>query len=79
MNTSKGLLIGVFTFLFGFAMVWSIWRLAILGALGMIFMVIARACDDDTEYVISAAEVEKIENERYRQFASVTTNRPTEA
>ena len=68
MNTSKGLLIGVFTFLFGFAMVWSIWWLAILGALGMIFMVIARACDDDTEYVISAAEVEKIENERYRQL-----------
>ena len=38
--------------------------------LGILLMVIARTCDDDTEYVIPAAEVEKIENERYAQLAA---------
>ncbi len=68
-NTAKGLFIGVSAFLFGFSMIWYIWWLAILSFLGILFMVIARACDDETEYVIPAAEVERIENERYAQLA----------
>ena len=36
-------------------------------------MVIARASDDDTDYIIPAAEVERIENERYRQLASAAS------
>ncbi len=73
-NTAKGLLTGGFTFLFGFSMVWCIWWLALLSALGMVFMVINRASDDDTEYVISAGEVEKIENERHRLPARAAAN-----
>ena len=69
-NTAKGFLIGALTFLFGFSMIWYIWWLAVLSFLGMLFTVIARACDDDTEYVIPAAEVERIENERYAQLAA---------
>jgi cytochrome o ubiquinol oxidase subunit 1 len=69
-NTPKGLAIGVFAFLFGFAMVWYIWWLAILAALVLLSTVIARGSDDDTEYVISAAEVEQIENQRYQQLIS---------
>ena len=75
-NTVKGLAIGVFTFLFGFAMVWYIWWLAVVSALGMLFTVIARASEDETEYVIPAAEIERIEKERYRQLTSVRTDRP---
>jgi cytochrome o ubiquinol oxidase subunit 1 len=67
-NTPGGLIIGVLAFVFGFAMVWYIWWLAILSALGMLFAVIERASDDNAEYIISAAEVERIENKRYRQL-----------
>jgi cytochrome o ubiquinol oxidase subunit 1 len=69
-NTPKGLAIGVFAFLFGFAMVWYIWWLAILSALVILFTVIARASDDDTEYVIPAAEVQRFENQRYEELRS---------
>jgi cytochrome o ubiquinol oxidase subunit 1 len=74
-NTAKGLLTGAFTFVFGFALVWYIWWLAILSALGILFTVIARGSDDDADYIIPAAEVERIENGRYRQLTSAPTNR----
>lgn len=70
-NAPHGLILGGLAFVFGFAMVWYIWWLAILAALGMLFTVIARSMDDDIHYVIPAAEVERIENERYRQLAYV--------
>jgi len=69
-NTAKGLIIGASAFLFGFGMVWTIWWAVILGALIMLSTVIARSADDDTEYVIPAAEVQRIENRRYRQLIS---------
>ena len=70
-NAPHGLILGGLAFVFGFAMIWSIWWLAILAALGMLFTVIARSMDDDIHYVIPAAEVERIENERYQQLAAV--------
>jgi cytochrome o ubiquinol oxidase subunit 1 len=70
-NTGKGFIIGTLAFVFGFSMVWYIWWLAIFSALGMLFTVIARSMDDDVEYVIPAAEVERIENERYRRWPSI--------
>jgi cytochrome o ubiquinol oxidase subunit 1 len=45
-------------------------------ALGMLVAVIVRAADDDTDYTVPAAEVERIEDRRYEQLASVATNRP---
>jgi cytochrome o ubiquinol oxidase subunit 1 len=75
-NMAAGFVNGVLAFLFGFAMVWYIWWLAILCALGMLVTVIARAADDDTGYVMPAAEVERIENRRYQQLASTAMNRP---
>jgi cytochrome o ubiquinol oxidase subunit 1 len=74
-NAPYAYLIGILAFLFGFAMVWHIWWLATLFALAMLFTVIIRSIDDDTDYVIPAAEVERIENERYRQLTSATVNR----
>jgi cytochrome o ubiquinol oxidase subunit 1 len=69
-NTAKGLIIGASAFLFGFGMVWTIWWMVILAALIMLSTVIARSADDDTEYVIPAAEVQRIEDRRYRQLIS---------
>ena len=70
-NTPHGLIIGGLAFMFGFAIVWHIWWLVILATLGMLFTVIARSIDDDIHYVIPAAEVERIENQRYQLLASV--------
>ena len=75
-NTGKGFIIGVLSFVFGFAMVWTIWWLAVLSALGMIFTLIVRASDDDTEYIVPAAEVERIENRRFRQLTTAATDLP---
>ena len=75
-NTGKGFIIGVLSFVFGFAMVWYIWWLAVLSALGMIFTLIVRASDDHTEYIVPAAEVERIENRRFRQLTTAATDLP---
>ena len=75
-NSGKGFVMGALTFLFGFAMVWYIWWLAILCGLGLLVTVIGRASDDDTDYLIPAAEVEENEKQRYRQLTAALTNHP---
>jgi cytochrome o ubiquinol oxidase subunit I len=69
-NAANGLVIGVSAFVFGFAMVWYIWWLAILGALILLIAVIVRASNDNTGYIIPAADVEQIEYKRSRQLTS---------
>ena len=75
-NTADGFINGALAFVLGFAMVWYIWWLAVLSAAGMLFMVIARAFDDDTHFIVPASEVERIENQRYRQLSAAAANRP---
>jgi cytochrome o ubiquinol oxidase subunit 1 len=60
-NTPIGFYIGALSFVFGFAMTWEIFWLAILSFLAVGVLVIIRLCDDDTEYTFSAAKIEKIE------------------
>ncbi len=69
-NTGAGFINGVLAFAFGFAMVWYIWWLAILSALGMIVIMIVRAGDDHRHYTVTAAEVARIETQRYQQLAA---------
>ena len=69
-NSAKALINGGLVFLLGFAMVWYIWWLAIFSAAGIILTLILRGSDDDTHYVVPAAEVERIENRRYRELAA---------
>jgi cytochrome o ubiquinol oxidase subunit 1 len=61
-NTALGIYIAGFAFLFGFAMVWHIFWLAIVCIIGGVVCVIIRTFDEDTEYVVTAAEVAKIES-----------------
>jgi cytochrome o ubiquinol oxidase subunit 1 len=63
-NTAVGFILGTLAFVFGFAMIWYIWWLAIVAALAVLATVVARSFNDDIEYVIPAPEVERIENER---------------
>lgn len=70
-NSPHGLIIGGLAFVFGFAVIWYVWWLGILTALGILFTVITRSMDDDIHYIIPAAEVERIEDERRRQLESI--------
>ncbi len=74
-NSASGFINGVLAFMFGFAMIWHIWWLAVLSALAMVFTIIARSADDDIHYVIPAAEVEHIEEERYKRMSYAVASR----
>ncbi len=65
-NTGMGIYISAFALLLGFAMVWYIIWLAVVGLVGIIICIILRSFDDDTEYVVPAAEVARIEASRTR-------------
>ncbi len=69
-NTILGLATGATAFLFGFAMVWYIWWLAIVSILGVTMVVIIRSADDDTETVISEDQVKRTEEAHFRQIQS---------
>ena len=61
-NTGVGVIIGLFSFVFGFAMVWHIWWLAIVGVVGMIGTVLYRSFDYSIDYYVKAKDVEIVEN-----------------
>jgi cytochrome o ubiquinol oxidase subunit 1 len=60
-NTSLGIYIGALSFVFGFAMVWYIFWLAVVSFVAITLCVIIRLSDDDTDYYVPAVEVSKIE------------------
>jgi cytochrome o ubiquinol oxidase subunit I len=65
-NTAAGFYISVFAFLAGFAFVWEIIWLAAASIIGIIVVVILRAFNEESEYTLTAAEVEKLEAARIR-------------
>lgn len=70
-NSGAGMAIAGFAFLFGFGMIWHIYWLVAVATLGIVGSIIRRSMNDDTEYVITAAEVEKLEHQtaRRRRYA----------
>ena len=60
-NTAVGFVIGIFAFIFSFAMVWHIWWLALLGLGSVIVSLVIRSFDYNTDYYITASEVEATE------------------
>ncbi|HEY2024010.1 cytochrome o ubiquinol oxidase subunit I [Paraburkholderia sp.] len=63
-NTSAGLLVGLFSLVLGFAGVWHIWWLAIIGFVGAIGTVIVYSFQDNDGYYIPADTVALIEDKR---------------
>jgi cytochrome o ubiquinol oxidase subunit 1 len=63
-NTAMGIYIAGFALAFGFALVWHIWWLALVGFVGIIACVIARSFAEETTYIIPATEVARIESTR---------------
>lgn len=66
-NTATGIYISIFAFLAGFAFVWHIMWLAVMSLLAIIVVVIVRTFNEHTEYVIPAAEIEKLDQARIRK------------
>ena len=61
-NSFFGCIIAGFAFAFGFGMVWHMWWLALLGAVAISVCLIVRSFDEHTEYILTAAEVAKLES-----------------
>lgn len=64
-NTSAGIVIAGFAFIFGFAIIWHMWWLVVIGFIGIVSSIIIRSLNDDTDYVITAAELEEHESKRH--------------
>jgi cytochrome o ubiquinol oxidase subunit 1 len=65
-NTAAGIYIAIFAFLVGFAFVWEIVWLAVVSIIGIIVVFIVRGFDEHSEYTLTAAEVQKIEETRMK-------------
>lgn len=62
-NTPLGIYIAGLAFLIGFGFVWHIYWIIPFAIIGIIICIIVRTFDDNTEHIILAAEVKKIEAE----------------
>jgi cytochrome o ubiquinol oxidase subunit 1 len=71
-NTSVGIFISAFVFLLGFAIIWHIGWLALIGACGAFASILVRAFSEDTEYVITAADVRRQEEESHKHHSIST-------
>jgi cytochrome o ubiquinol oxidase subunit 1 len=74
-NTAAGLVMGMLSIVMGFGLIWHIWWMAIAGFVGMIVGFIVRASDDDVDYYVPVAEVERIENQHHLAMANLGTAR----
>ncbi|MGQ7242981.1 cytochrome o ubiquinol oxidase subunit I [Salinicola sp. V024] len=67
-NTAEGPIMSLFALFFGFALIWHIWWLVGVGAIGMFVTFMFRIFNNDTDYHVSAAEVQKTEREYHKRL-----------
>lgn len=67
-NTPMGFYIGVLSLIFGFAMIWYIFWLAILSFVGLLACIIIRLSGKDEHEVITIKQVKEIEAEHLRRM-----------
>ncbi len=63
-NTPMGFYIGALSFLFGFGLIWYMFWLALISAIGMVFCTILHLYQKEPDYHITADEVEQIERQK---------------
>ncbi len=78
-NTVAGPIISLFALVLGFALVWHIWWLAAVGALGVVISFLARVFNDDIDYYVPAAEVARIEREHQQRKTTPTASDSTDS
>ncbi|MCI3205477.1 MULTISPECIES: cytochrome o ubiquinol oxidase subunit I [Pandoraea] len=69
-NTGAGFIISAFSLVFGFAAIWHIWWLAIVGFVGMILTFICRSNNDSIDYYVQSPEVVAIESAHHQALAA---------
>ncbi|HYF13089.1 MAG TPA: cytochrome o ubiquinol oxidase subunit I [Candidatus Paceibacterota bacterium] len=60
-NTPAGIYIALYSFLFGFGLIWHIWWLALATLVAIVVSIIIRSFEEEIEYKISAKELANIE------------------
>lgn len=68
-NSPLGMCIAGSALVMGFALIWHIWWLAALGLLGVIAFIITRSNQDETEYTLTAEEVQRQKAGHKEQYA----------
>ncbi len=76
-NTPTGMYVSLAAFIFGFAMVWHIWWLAILGFIGIVGFTIWHSFDDDVDYYVPVDEIEAIEKAHRERVAQAQASDST--
>ncbi len=65
-NSGAGIVIAAFSTIFGFAVISHIWWLAIFA--GVIITWIVKSFDEDVDYYVPVAEIEKLENQHFDEI-----------
>jgi cytochrome o ubiquinol oxidase subunit 1 len=68
-NTGAGVIISLFSLIMGFALIWYIWWLAVLGAVGIAVTWIAHSFNNDVDYYVPVDVVEKTETQHLEQIS----------
>jgi len=68
-NSGAAIVICAFATVMGFALIWHIWWMAGLSFLGMIVTWIVKSFDEDVDYYVPVAEVQKIENQHFDEIS----------
>jgi cytochrome o ubiquinol oxidase subunit I len=74
-NSPTGFVVAFFAVLTGFALIWHIWWIVIIGLLGAFATFVVFAWRDHSEYVLSAAELARIDAERRRARVALVEGR----
>lgn len=67
-NTPVSVFIGAATFVGGFAIIWHIMWLIPLAFIALITLIVIRTTDDNTSYIVTAAEIKKLEAVTRKRF-----------
>ncbi|CAM3937151.1 MULTISPECIES: cytochrome o ubiquinol oxidase subunit I [Aeromonas] len=70
-NSGAGVIIAAFSVVFGFAMIWHIWWMAIAGFVGMIATWIVHSFNEDVDYYVQVDEIERIEGQHFDNINKV--------
>lgn len=67
-NSGAGIVIAAFATVFGFAMIWHIWWMAIASFIGIVATWIIKSFDEDVDYYVPVAKVEKLEKQHFDEI-----------
>ncbi|CAI8987648.1 cytochrome bo3 ubiquinol oxidase subunit 1 [Pseudomonas sp. IT-347P] len=69
-NTATGVVMGALLTVFGFAMIWHIWWLAIASLAGTVIYFVIHAARDDQGYMVPVETIERIEAEQHKRLVA---------